>query len=122
MKKEITCIRCPIGCQLLAEIDGDRIEVTGNNCPRGAEYGKKEVTNPTRTVTGSVRIANGELPLVSVKTASDIPKDKVLDVMEAIHQCHASAPVSIGDILISDAAGTGVDVIATRDVPASVSM
>ncbi len=116
MEKELTCIRCPIGCQLTVHMDGDQIEVTGNSCPRGAEYGKKEVTNPTRIVTSSVRVIDGELPLVSVKTASDVPKDKMFEVMEQIHQCQVKAPVYIGDVLISDVAGTGSDIIATRNV------
>ena len=75
--RELTCIRCPMGCQLTVTMDGDNVTVTGNTCPRGAEYGKNEVTNPLRTVTSSVRVTGGELPLVSVKTAGEIPKGKI---------------------------------------------
>lgn len=116
MKKELTCIRCPIGCQLTAVLEGDEIVISGNTCPRGAEYGKKEVTAPTRIVTGSVRVIGGELPLVSVKTAADVPKEKMMDVMRQIHACQVKAPVRAGDVLIRDAAGTGADIVATRTV------
>ena len=116
MKHELTCIRCPIGCQLTVEVEGEAVTVTGNSCPRGAEYGKKEVTAPTRTVTASVRVTGGELPLASVKTATDVPKEKVMDVMAEIRKCSITAPVKIGDVVIADVAGTGSDVVATRTV------
>jgi len=118
MKRELTCIRCPIGCQLTVTVEGESVTVTGNTCPRGAEYGAKEVTNPTRTVTSSIRLSGGALPLVSVKTATDIPKDRIFDVMDAIRGRTAAAPVRIGDVLIPDVAGTGVNIVATRNVPA----
>ena len=116
MNKELTCVCCPIGCQLNIISEGDKITVTGNTCPRGMEYGIKEITAPTRVVTGSVRIINGELPLLSVKTAKDVPKDMIFNVMKEIHKCSPSAPVHLGETIISDVAGTGIDVIATRTV------
>ncbi len=116
MERELTCIRCPIGCQLTVKAEGEAVTVTGNTCPRGKEYGIKEVTNPTRTVTSSVRVDGGKLPLVSVKTKEDIPKDKIFAVMDAIHQTRAAAPVRTGDILIENVAGTGTDIVATRTV------
>ena len=121
MEKELTCIRCPIGCQLLVKVEGDDVKVSGNTCPRGKEYGIKEVTDPTRTVTSSVRVEGGILPLVSVKTKTDIPKDKIFSVMEEIHQMKVDAPVYTGNVLISDVAGTGVDVVATKSVEKRMS-
>ena len=114
--RELTCIRCPIGCQLTVTVEGDNVRVEGNNCPRGAEYGAKEVTNPTRTVTSSVRVCGGELPLVSVKTATDVPKDRIFAVMEEIHALTVDAPVHTGDVLIHSVAGTDSDVVATKTV------
>ena len=114
--RELTCIRCPMGCQLTVTVDGDNVTVTGNTCPRGAEYGKNEVTNPLRTVTSSVRVTGGELPLVSVKTAWEIPKGKIFDVMDDIRRAEVAAPVKIGDVVIADAAGTGVPVVATKNI------
>lgn len=116
--RELTCIQCPMGCQLTVTIDGDNVTVTGNTCPRGEIYGKKEVTNPTRTVTSSVVVEGGELARVSVKTASDIPKGKIFDIMDEIRAVTVQAPVSIGDVIIENAANTGVAVIATKNVRA----
>lgn len=115
-KRELTCIGCPLGCALTVTIDGASITVTGNTCRRGEDYGKKEVTNPTRTVTSSVRVTGGAIPMVSVKTKTDIPKGKIFACMEEIRKASLAAPVKIGDIVIADCAGTGVPVIATKDV------
>ena len=113
---ELTCIQCPMGCALTVTVGADGVSVSGNSCPRGAAYGEKEVTHPTRIVTSSVVVDGGEIARVSVKTASDIPKEKIFDIMDEIRSARVKAPVEIGDIILSDAAGTGVDVIATKAV------
>jgi len=117
--RELTCIQCPMGCALTVTIDGDKVSVSGNSCPRGAAYGEKEVTHPTRIVTSSVPVLGGEIARVSVKTESDIPKEKIFSIMDEIRSVKVDAPVHIGDVIISDAAGTGVSVIATKDVEAA---
>ena len=114
--RELTCIRCPIGCSLKVTVDGENVTVLGNHCPRGMEYGKKEVTAPTRTVTSSVRVTGGVLPLASVKTVPEIPKEKIFDVMRAIRSFTTAAPVRTGEKLIENIAGTGSDLVATRTV------
>ena len=112
--RELTCINCPLGCLLTVTMDGDEIrEIAGYTCPRGKTYAQKEVTNPTRVVTSTIRVIGGKKERVSCKTASDIPKDKIDDVMRAINAAVAQAPVVIGEVLIHDVAGTGVDVVAT---------
>ena len=116
--KNLTCIGCPMGCALTVTIDGDEITVTGNTCPVGANYAKKEVTNPTRVVTSSVRVCGASIARVSVKTATDIPKNKIFDCMAEIREITVNAPVSIGDVIIEDCAGTGVKVVATKNVAA----
>ena len=117
-QRELICINCPLGCALTVTLeDKDVVKVTGNTCPRGEAYARNECTNPTRIVTSTVRVKGGHLPVVSVKTASDIPKGKIKDVMEAIRQIHAVAPVQIGDVLLRDAAGTGADIVATKNIP-----
>ncbi|MDD3367312.1 MAG: DUF1667 domain-containing protein [Lachnospiraceae bacterium] len=113
--REFTCIGCPLGCQLTVTMNADDITVTGNTCPRGEAYAKKEVTNPTRIVTSSVVIKHGPLARVSVKTANDIPKGKIFDVMKEIRETVIEAPVAIGDVVIADVAGTGVPVIITKN-------
>ena len=74
MKRELTCIVCPIGCALTVSDESGALTVEGNTCPRGAVYGKNEVTNPTRTLTTTVRIANREKTVVAVKSDRPIPK------------------------------------------------
>jgi Uncharacterized protein with conserved CXXC pairs len=114
---ELTCINCPMGCLVTVTLDGDTIiSVTGHTCPRGDTYARKEVTSPTRIVTSTVRVEGGSRDRVSCKTASDIPKDKIFDVMKAIDAASVKAPVKIGDVLIKDAASAGADVIATSNV------
>lgn len=114
--RELICIGCPLGCPLTVTIEGENITVAGNTCKRGETYAKKEVSDPTRIVTSSVRVTDGELDMVSVKTANDISKGKIFECMEAIHGVRVPAPVRIGDVIIPDCAGTGVAVIATKDV------
>ncbi len=114
--RELTCIQCPLGCPLTVTVDAGKVTVTGNTCPRGAVYGEKEVTHPTRTVTSTVVVEGGEMARVSVKTAGDIPKEKIFDVMAEIRRTRLTAPVTIGDVIIKNAAGTGVDIIATKSV------
>ena len=117
--RELICINCPLGCGLTVTIkDGEVEKVQGNTCPKGEAYGKKEVTNPTRIVTSTVRVTGGVLPVVSVKTASDIPKDKIMDCARVLKEVEVQAPVSIGDVVLEDVCGTGVPMIATKNVSA----
>lgn len=114
-KRELICIGCPMGCPLTVTMDGENvIEVTGNTCPRGKTYAEKEVTNPTRIVTSTVKVEGGDRPFVSVKTKEDIPKGKIFDCMKEINGIVAKAPVAIGDILLENVAGTGVAIVATK--------
>lgn len=114
---ELTCISCPLGCPLKVETDesGRVLKVTGNTCKRGEDYGKKEVTNPTRTVTSTVRLIGGTAPVVSVRTQTDIPKEKIFQCMEEIRSAAIEAPVRIGDVVVENVAGTGVNVVATAN-------
>lgn len=116
--RDLICIGCPMGCMLTVSMEnGEVLSVTGNTCKRGDAYARKEVTNPTRIVTSSVRVVGGELPVVSVKTGEDIPKGKIKDCMKALKEVVVKAPVHIGDVLLKDVAGTGVDVVATKEIP-----
>ena len=116
-KRELTCIGCPLGCAITVTLEGGEVkEVVGFTCKRGKEYACKEVTNPTRIVTSTVRVFGGSAPTVSVKTAQDVPKEKIFQVMEDLRSVIVRAPVSIGDVVLEDAAGTGVSVVATKNV------
>ena len=93
--RELTCIGCPMGCQLRATLeDGVVTAVTGNTCPRGDAYARKECVHPERTVTGTVRVLGGPLPVVPVRTQGEVPKEKVLEVARALH--HAAVPPGAG--------------------------
>lgn len=117
--RELTCIGCPLGCSITVTMNNtDVVSVTGNTCPRGDAYARKEVTNPTRIVTSTVRVQGGVSPMVNVKTASDIPKSKIFDCANALRDVVITAPVKIGDVVLSDVAGTGVDVVAAKNIAA----
>jgi len=112
---ELTCICCPVGCVLRAEIDAGVVKnVSGNGCKRGSEYAAQECISPVRVVTGSIPVSGGTLSRIAVKTAGPVAKDMMLKVMDAVHALHAQAPVKIGDVLCPDIAGSSVDLIAAR--------
>ena len=111
--REFTCIVCPRGCRL--KID-DELNVTGNSCPRGAQYAKDEVTNPKRMITSIMRVKNRENCVVSVKTSQSIPKGRIFDVMKEIDKVAVEAPTHIGDIAIKDVLGLGADIIITKNI------
>ena len=115
--RELICIGCPMGCPLTVEMENQEVlSVSGNTCPNGDKYARKEVADPRRTVTSTVKILGGELAVASVKTQTDIPKNKIFDCMREIDKIEINAPVKIGDIVIEDVAGTGVNVIVTKNV------
>lgn len=118
-RKELICIGCPLGCNLTVEMDGGQVvSVNGNTCKRGDDYARKELTDPRRIVTSTVPVAGGNLPVVSVKTASDIPKGKIRECLCALKGVTITAPVQIGDVIVENVADTGVDVIATKSISA----
>lgn len=120
--RNLTCINCPMGCALAIEMEGDEvISISGNTCPRGEAYGRKEVTNPTRIVTSTVRVTGGAADMVSVKTKQDIPKGKIFDCIKALRDVEVQAPVHVGDVIVTDVAGTGVEIVATKSVDAAVN-
>ncbi|MDO4852760.1 MAG: DUF1667 domain-containing protein [Clostridia bacterium] len=115
----LICIGCPMGCPMTVTLENGVVtSVVGNTCKRGDIYARKEVTAPTRIVTSTVRIANSRVGAVTVpcKTKTDVPKGKIFAVMQALTGVTVPAPVKIGDVLVPNVAGTGVDVIATKDV------
>lgn len=120
--RNLTCINCPMGCALTIEMEGDEvIGISGNTCPRGEAYGRKEVTNPTRIVTSTVRVTGGSADMVSVKTKQDIPKGKIFECIKALKDVEVQAPVHIGDVIVADVAGTGAAIVATKSVDAAVN-
>ena len=113
--KKLICIVCPIGCHIEVDEKND-YKVTGNKCPRGAIYGKKELTAPTRVVTSTIKISGGIHNRVPVKTSSDIPKALNFECMDLINKLEVKSPVKMGDIVSKNIFGTGVDVVITRNM------
>ncbi|MDF3004208.1 MAG: NAD(FAD)-dependent dehydrogenase [Oscillospiraceae bacterium] len=118
--QNLTCIGCPLGCSLQVTLDdtGAVAKVQGHTCPRGDLYARKEITNPTRIVTSTVRVTGSKdcAVTVSVKTESDISKTKIFDCIKEIKNITVCAPVKIGDVVKANVAGTGVNIIATKNV------
>lgn len=114
MKRTITCVVCPRGCTMTADIEGDKITVTGHSCPRGEAHAIGECTNPVRSLTSIVRVTNREDTMVSVKSAAPVPKGKMFEIMEQIRAAGVEAPVKIGDIIIPNVYGT--DIVATKEI------
>ena len=111
---KLICINCPKGCEMDVEAVGGDVKVSGNGCPKGEAYAKAEVTNPTRMVTGLVRLAGTRRPL-PVKTKVAIPKARIADVTNLLANTTVLPPKRIGDVIIENVCGTGVDVVATAN-------
>lgn len=111
--KNLICIVCPKGCRL--QVDEEHgYAVSGNSCPRGAEYGKNELLHPTRVLTSTVCIQGGLHRRLPVKTTAPIPKELIFEAMDALNGVRLTAPVHLGQVVIPNLLGTGVDVVATR--------
>lgn len=116
-EKEIVCVSCPMGCRITVQAQkGDIISIIGNVCPKGIKYAKEEFINPVRILPTTVKVIGGELPLVSVKTEKAIPKRLLLKAMVEIAEIEVKAPVEIGQVIKDDLIGTGVKLIATRNI------
>ena len=111
--KELTCIVCPRGCRLKVD---DEMNVTGNACPRGKIYAVNELTNPTRTITSSIRVTNRPYTLVSVKTDNPIPKDKMFEVMQEIDKLSIEAPTRVGQVVKEKILGLDSNIVITKNI------
>ncbi|MDY0346253.1 MAG: DUF1667 domain-containing protein [Acholeplasma sp.] len=111
--KELTCIVCPVGCHLSVD---DDLNVTGNRCPRGKTYGFLEMTNPTRMMTTTVKTAFVELPRLSVKSSSPIPKALIFEAKALLDGIIIKNHVKIGDVVLPNILGTGIDIVSTKSI------
>lgn len=113
--RELICINCPLGCVLTVSADKEGVvSVSGNTCLRGESYGRTEVTDPRRTVTSTVRIQGERERVLPVKTAAAVPKGKIMECVEELRAIEVKLPVTVGDVIVKDIAGTGIPVIATK--------
>lgn len=120
MKTEMSCIVCPMSCMITVEQDDitkEILSITGNTCKRGENYARNELTHPMRQLTSTVAIDNGIYNRLPVILSAEVPKEKIFDVMEQIRKVRVKAPVEMGDVLVADVCGLGVDVLASRSMP-----
>jgi CxxC motif-containing protein len=117
MTRELICIECPLGCRISADIDNNKVSAwRGNKCPRGEAYVVSEVEAPQRFFTATVLADNLEIKMVPVKTDKPIPKAKIIEAALEVKKIRISRPVSVGEAIVKNFLGLGVDLIATRQV------
>lgn len=114
--KEFNCIGCPRGCLLHVEKENEEFVVTGNTCDRGKEFAISEMTAPKRTICSTVKTAFPEAPVLPVRVSTDIPKEKIFDVMKEINAVTLTERIGRGDVIIENVLGLGVDVISTSSL------
>lgn len=118
-EKNIICTACPTGCRLVVRMEGERVvQILGNRCRRGEPYGRQEAISPQRAIASTVRVRNGFHPLLPVYTTGTIPKRRIMDVLGMIREVEVDAPIKANTVILHNVVGTGVDVIASRDMPA----
>jgi len=116
-QRELTCICCPIGCSIQIKMEAQEIvSIEGNNCLRGETYARREVSSPSRIVTTTVPVSGGLHDVVSVKTKTEIPKEKIMECIRSVRGLKLKAPIHIGDVVLEDAGGTGIALVATSNV------
>jgi len=111
--KKMYCITCPAGCQLTVIGSGFDMVVEGNKCERGREFAEHEMSNPTRTLTTTVRTNFPGIPVISVRTNGEIPRDKLMTAMHELSDVVVEEELGCGDTVVEDIAKTGVSVIVT---------
>jgi len=119
-QEEITkliCITCPKGCTLEVHREGDTVVKVEQGCKRGHEYANRELVDPRRMVSSTVKISGGVHPLLPVYTSDVFPKPRIPELMSALRSLKIKAPVRMNEVVIKDALGTGINILASRDIP-----
>ena len=118
--EKMICITCPMGCSIEVTREGETLlSVDGNTCPRGEAYVRRELTDPRRMVATTVRVKGGAHPLAPVYTAQAFPNPRLFELLEALRQVELEAPVAMGQVVLANALDTGIDVLASREMPRS---
>lgn len=113
---KMICIVCPNGCRLEAETVNGEAVVKGNKCIRGIAFAKEELTAPKRSLTTTVATIFKEMPVVSVRTKGELPKERVLDAMIELNKIKLDKKYKVGDVIVTSILNTGIDVIVTTDM------
>ena len=116
MTDRLTCILCPVGCELAAERAGDRLEIQGNQCEKGIGFAEEEILHPMRNLATSVPLRGTASQMVSVRLSGPVPRDMIFPILAEIAGLRPQPPIRRGLVLISNVLGTCADVIATRTV------
>jgi len=123
MEREFICIICPNGCRIKVEYEGTNIRnIKGDECPKGKDYIKNEITNPLRVFTGSILVENGDFSLVSVKTSVPIPKKYLRKIGEITRRIKVEAPVEISQVVAFNLLNENIDLVATRKIEKKKSL
>lgn len=115
-EKSIICITCPKGCTLEVKHDGKTVVEVAKGCKRGHEYAQNELADPRRMVASTVRIRGALHPLLPVYTSAPFPKGRIHDLLHTLRQLELQSPVSVGEVVLKDALGSGIDIIASRSM------
>ena len=111
------CVGCPVGCDIKVTVrDKELLSVEGNACPRAVQFARTEIANPVRVFATTVRVSGGRLPVCPVRSRGPVPKDRLFDISREVARLVVPAPVTIGQVILADACGSGVDIVATRDL------
>lgn len=114
--KTFTCITCPRGCAITAkEVDGQLV-VSGNGCKRGVDYASSEYYHPSRVLTTTIRVEGGRIPLIPVRSTKPVLMDKIIPIMDQLAKTVIPAPIKMGEVLIQNIQGTGVNIVASRSL------
>jgi CxxC motif-containing protein len=117
MNRELVCIGCPMGCRLTVVLEGTGVSaVTGNSCPKGADYGRNECTNPTRMVTTTIAIEGAMYPLLSVRSTKPVSKALMMKCIDYLREIEAVAPIKAGRVIVKNILDTEADIIATKNM------
>ena len=113
----ITCIKCPLSCEIDVVKKGDDLVVEGHTCPQGEQYAMDEFTNPQRVLTTTVCVQGGVLPVVPVRSETSLPKSAIKECVHILRTITVKAPITCGDIIVKNILNTGVSIIASRNLP-----
>jgi CxxC motif-containing protein len=115
--KEIICITCPKGCTLTVDYEGQTVIKIQPGCKRGHEYAEREFKDPRRMVASTVQITGSLHSLLPVYTAAPFPKPRIPELMAELRKLKLEAPIQMTQVVLANALGTGIDIIASRDMP-----
>ena len=116
MSDGITCICCPLGCRILIRKEGKKLTVNGHKCKKGEKYSMQEYINPQRVLTTTVLVEKGKQYLLPVRSEEGIPKHLIKSGVIELSKMKVNAPIKCGDIIFKNILGTGVNIIASRDI------